>query len=60
MFVNLIEKYGVVPQSAMPESLHSSSSRSMNQLLTRTLRKFASILRKEYNNGTLLKDLRTN
>ena len=59
MFVNLIEKYGVVPQSVMPESLHSSSSRSMNQLLTRTLRKFASILRKEYNNGTSLKDLRT-
>ena len=58
MFVNLIEKYGVVPQSVMPESLHSSSSRSMNQLLTRTLRKFASILRKEYNNGTSLKDLR--
>ena len=59
MFVNLIEKYGVVPQSVMPESLHSSSSRSMNQLLTRTLRKFASILREEYNNGTSLKDLRT-
>ena len=58
MFVNLIEKYGVVPQSAMPESLHSSSSRSMNQLITRTLRKFASILRKEHNDGASLKDLR--
>lgn len=58
MFVNLIEKYGIVPQSAMPESIHSSSSRSMNQLITRTLRKFASILRYEYNEGTSLKNLR--
>ena len=40
MFVNLMEKYGIVPQSAMPESLHSSSSRSMNVLITRTLRKY--------------------
>jgi len=58
MFVNLIEKYGVVPQSAMPESLHSSSSRSMNQLITRTLRKFSSILRSEHQGGTTLKELR--
>ena len=58
MFVNLMEKYGIVPQSVMPESLHSSSSRSMNQLITRTLRKFASILRYEYSNGANIKDLR--
>jgi len=58
MFVNLMEKYGIVPQSAMPESLHTSSSRSMNVLITRTLRKFASILRKDYSNGASLKELR--
>ena len=58
MFVNLMEKYGTVPQSVMPESVHSSSSRSMNQLITRTLRKFASILRYEYSKGAPLKDLR--
>jgi len=58
MFVNLMEKYGIVPQSVMPESLHSSSSRSMNQLITRTLRKFASILRYEYSKGANIKDLR--
>ena len=58
MFVNLIEKYGIVPQSVMPESLHSSSSRSMNQLITRTLRKFASILRYEYHSGASLAELR--
>ena len=58
MFVNLMEKYGIVPQSAMPESLHTSSSRSMNVLITRTLRKFASILRIDYSNGASLKELR--
>ena len=58
MFVNLIEKYGIVPQTVMPESLHSSSSRSMNQLITRTLRKFASVLRLEYQNGVSLSELR--
>ena len=59
MFINLMEKYGIVPQSVMPETIHSSASRSMNQLITRTLRKFASILRYEYENGASLKDLRT-
>jgi bleomycin hydrolase len=58
MFVNLVEKYGVVPQSAMPESLHTSSSRSMNQLITRTLRKFAGILRSEHEKGKSLIELR--
>jgi len=58
MFVNLMEKYGIVPQSVMPESFHTSNSRSMNQLITRQLRKFASILRKENNKGTSLDELR--
>ena len=46
MFVNLIEKYGVVPQSAMPESFQSSQSGMMNRFLTRKLREFASTLRR--------------
>ena len=58
MFVNLMEKYGIVPQSVMPESFHSSNSRSMNQLITRQLRKFASILRTENSNGMSLINLR--
>ena len=58
MFINLMEKYGIVPQSVMPETVHSSSSRSMNQLITRTLRKFASILRAEHDNGCSKKELR--
>jgi bleomycin hydrolase len=46
MFVNLIEKYGVVPQSVMPETNHSSRSGMMNYFLTHKLREFAFILRK--------------
>jgi bleomycin hydrolase len=46
MFVNLIEKYGLVPQAVMPESNHSSKSGMMNYLLTHKLREFAYILRK--------------
>ncbi|MFQ6610640.1 MAG: C1 family peptidase, partial [Fidelibacterota bacterium] len=48
MFVNLIEKYGVVPQSVMPESFQSSESMMMNRIVTRKLREFASELRAAY------------
>ena len=58
MFVNLMEKYGIVPQSVMPESFHSSNSRSMNQLITRQLRKFASVLRRANDKGRNLDELR--
>lgn len=45
MFVNLVEKYGVVPKGVMPESFHSSNSRAMNQLMTAKLRENAAKLR---------------
>ncbi|TCP23414.1 aminopeptidase C [Scopulibacillus darangshiensis] len=45
MFVNLVEKYGVVPKHVMPETFHSSSSRIMNKLLTAKLREGAAKLR---------------
>ncbi|KAJ4468199.1 peptidase C1B, bleomycin hydrolase [Lentinula aciculospora] len=46
MAVNLIETYGVVPQSIYPESFHSSSSSPLNALLKTKLREDALILRK--------------
>jgi len=58
MFVNLIEKYGVLPQSVMPESFQSSQSRMMNRFLTRKLREFAWILREMNEKGVKLADLR--
>ena len=58
MFVNLIEKYGVVPKSVMAESFQSSQSRMMNQFLTRKLREFAWTLRGMNTKGKKLSDLR--
>ncbi|KAJ3733661.1 peptidase C1B, bleomycin hydrolase [Lentinula guzmanii] len=46
MAVNLLETYGVVPQSVYPESFHSSSSSPLNSLLKTKLREDALILRK--------------
>ncbi len=45
MFVNLVEKYGIVPKWIMPESFHSSDSRLMNRILTTKLREDAKRLR---------------
>lgn len=46
MAVNLIENYGVVPQSVYTESTHSSSSSVLNALLKTKLREHALILRR--------------
>ena len=46
MFVNLVEKYGVIPKSAMEETFQSSNTRAMNQLLNTKLRRDAALLRK--------------
>ncbi|MDQ2985599.1 MAG: C1 family peptidase [Armatimonadota bacterium] len=45
MFVNLVNKYGVVPKEVMPESQSSSSTGLMNGLVTRKLRADAQKLR---------------
>ena len=58
MFVNLIEKYGVLPQSVMPESYQSSQSAMMNRFITRKLREFASTLRVMNEKGSKMSELR--
>ncbi|EDN8989691.1 aminopeptidase C [Listeria monocytogenes] len=45
MLVSIIEKYGVVPKSAMPETFQSSKSADLNHLLNERLRTDAVILR---------------
>ena len=57
MWVNLVDKYGVVPQSEMPESYSSSNSRYMNRLITRKLREDAMLLRKAVNVGASVSDI---
>jgi bleomycin hydrolase len=46
MVVNLINKYGLVPQATYPESMHSSLSSPLNALVKTKLREHALILRR--------------
>ena len=55
MWVNLINKYGVVPKSEMPETYQSGKSMRMNRMITRKLREFAKKLREAVNNKTSAK-----
>jgi bleomycin hydrolase len=45
MFVNIARKYGLVPKSAMPETLSSGATKSMNAALVGRLRVGAKTLR---------------
>ncbi len=58
MFVNLVNKYGVVPKDIMPESYHSSNSYGMNKILTVKLREDARILRDMHKNGKSIDEIR--
>jgi bleomycin hydrolase len=58
MFLNLVEKYGVIPKTIMPESYHSSNSMVMNRLLTLRLRKNAVTLRKMAKQGKNIDEIR--
>jgi bleomycin hydrolase len=52
MFVNLVRKYGLVPQARMPETESSSSTGRMNQALLNELRQGARTLRHLVADGT--------
>lgn len=58
MFVNLIEKYGVVPKSVMPETNSSSDSRPMNVLLIAKLREYAQVLREMHERSGSVEEMR--
>ena len=47
MFINLVEKYGIVPQYIMPESFHSSDSSLMDKILNLKLREYTKVLRED-------------
>lgn len=51
MIMGLIEKYGVVPKTAMPETYNSSASREFNATLNLKLRKDAVTLRELVQNN---------
>lgn len=57
-FTDLIEKYGVVPLSAMPETKQSSATGDLNRLAKSLLRGHASKLRQMHQDGKSEKELR--
>lgn len=59
MFTSIVEKYGVVPKSAMPETFHSSDSGRMNGVLTGKLREYARILREMHSAGGGISELKS-
>ena len=46
MFVNLVNKYGVVPKEVMPETASSSNTQELDRYLTMKLREYACQIRK--------------
>ena len=57
MFINLVNKYGVVPKSVMPETESSSATGPMNAQVTGRLREFAVRLREAHEGGAAPKKL---
>ncbi|KAJ1668699.1 bleomycin hydrolase [Coemansia sp. RSA 1813] len=58
MFVALIEKYGVVPKEAYPETHHTSSSGQMDGLVTTKLREYAKTMRAAHAKGKSVEEVR--
>lgn len=58
MFAGLVEKYGVVPKTAMPETACSTSTAEMDKYLTLKLREYACKLRGDFRRGESLESLR--
>lgn len=52
MIVNLVSKYGIVPQVLYPDSWNAQNSRTMNLLITAKLRENALILREAVSANT--------
>lgn len=48
MFVNIVNKYGLCPKNAFPETATSSGTRETNSLINFNIRKFASVAKELY------------
>ena len=58
MFVNLVQKHGLVPKSVMPETESSSSTGQMNWQITLRLKEFGCRLREAHCQGAKMDQLR--
>ena len=59
MFANLINRYGVVPKTVMPETFNSSNSGHVNYFVTLKLKEDAMLLRNMHKKGASMAALRT-
>lgn len=57
MIVSIMQKYGVVPSKAMPDTFNMKNSRMLNELLNKKLRIFAKELRDKYLSSKAEEDL---
>lgn len=57
MFVNIVNKYGIVPKSVMDEVYQSSNTSEINELLNRKLRQFNGRIKNTKENLEYLKSL---
>lgn len=57
MFCGLIDKYGVVPKDAMPETACSSATGEMDKFMTLKLREYACKLRAMHKDGKTAEEL---
>lgn len=58
MFATLVDKYGLVPKSAYPESANSKDSDAFKQYLNSRLRQFTADLRERHASGASIDELR--
>ncbi|MDI9535143.1 MAG: C1 family peptidase [Bacteroidota bacterium] len=58
-FANLVNKYGLVPKTVMPETFHSENTRWLNNILSSKLREFGLELREIRRQGITGKKLQS-
>lgn len=58
MLCNLVNKYGIVPASVMPENQHSNNTNEMNRCIASKLRKAACVLRRMSDENASVEKLR--
>jgi len=58
MFINLVNRHGLVPKDLMPETQSSSNTSRMNAVLKGFLRRFAGDLRQSIEGGASVEDAR--
>ena len=58
MFVNVVNKYGIVPKDAMPETFQTSSTSQMNGFINKYLKKTACDIRAMIRSGADISEVR--